>query len=143
MSALNFSGTWKLVSYDYQSEDGQVRFPFSTDTSGVIMYDANGYMSVQIIRNDRPPFAENDMFAGTDSEVRQAFEGINTYFGPYEVDEEAGIVRHHIEGSSMPNRIGSIQVRHYTFEGNRLILRAVPRLLKGEMLTGVLIWERI
>lgn len=138
-----FLGAWKLISYEYRTEGGEIRYPFGEDSIGVIMYDNSGYMSVQIMTADRPAFASGDQFGGTDIEVRTAFEGLNSYFGRFEIDEDTGVVKHHLAGASLPNRIGSTQVREYQFEKNRLILKATPRILNGEMLTGVLIWEKI
>jgi hypothetical protein len=120
-----------------------VSYPFGENTGGIIMYDASGYMAVQIIRNDRPAFASEDMFDAAPEELKTAFEGINSYFGRFEVDVKQGIVIHHVEAASLPNRHGSHQVRQYEFSGNRLILKTPPRLLNGQMLTGILIWERI
>src|SRR6516165_4841873 len=39
-----------------------------------------------IVRNDRPAFVAQDLFRGTDAEVRSAFEGHASYFGTYTVD---------------------------------------------------------
>lgn len=143
MSFEQFIGVWRLVSYEYRTEEGEIRTPFGENPKGVIMYDATGFMSVQIMSAERVTFSTEDLFVASEAEVRSAFEGLNTYYGPFTVDETTKTVTHHLEGASMPNREGAQQKRQYEFEGNRLTLRATPRLLKGEVLTGVLIWERI
>lgn len=138
-----FPGVWRLVSYEFRDEAGAISYPFGQDTLGLIMYDHSGMMSVQIIRHDRPLFPSEDMFGAAPETVKAAFEGLNTYYGTFDVDTASQTVTHHVEGASMPNRIGSSQLRQYEFSGNQLILKAPPRLLDGKILTGVLVWERV
>ena len=53
--------------------------------SGLLIYDAGGNMSADVMRNDRPLFAANDPGRGTDAEVRAAFDGHASYFGTYTI----------------------------------------------------------
>jgi hypothetical protein len=46
------------------------------------------------------------------------------YFGTFTVDEDAQEVVHHIEGGWFPNLVGTKQIRHYRFDGARLVLEA-------------------
>jgi len=131
------------MSYEFRDEDCNISHPFGEDTLGLIMYDPSGMMSVQIIRHDRPLFPSEDMFGAAPETVKAAFEGLNTYYGTFEIDTGNHIVTHHVQGASMPNRTGSTQTRHYEFAGDLLILKAPPRLLDGRMLTGVLVWQKI
>ena len=61
-------------------------------------------------------------------------------FGPYTVDAAKKIVVHHVAGSSLPNWLGSEQVRHYGFsaDGRQLTLSLKP----GDRITQTLTWER-
>ncbi|GAB4517711.1 MAG: hypothetical protein OHK0046_24550 [Anaerolineae bacterium] len=142
-----FIGAWRLVRYAYQTETGEVRSPFGENPKGLIMYDASGMVSVQILSAERPLFATEDMFAASDKDIRLAYLGLNTYYGTFTVDESQHIVTHHLEGSSVLNREGTDLVRTYEFtqeDGVQyLTLKAVPRLMNGEMLTGVLVWSRV
>jgi hypothetical protein len=112
------------------------------NVSGVLMYDANGNMSVQIMRRDRPIFASGDQLKGTTEEIRSAFEGFVAYFGTYEINEEEGTVTHHVEGSSFPNWVGTDKKRFFELYGNRLTLSTPPGPFDGEQVTALLIWER-
>ncbi|MES2626543.1 MAG: lipocalin-like domain-containing protein [Pseudomonadota bacterium] len=143
MDADKFRGVWRLRSYEFQDEEGSASYPFGQNPRGLLMYDRSGMMSVQIIRHDRPLFPSEDMFGAAPDTVKAAFEGLNTYYGTFAVDESSHVVVHHVEGASMPNRTGSMQIRHYEFSRNELILKAPARLLDGKMLTGVLVWERV
>ena len=111
--------------------------------SGQLMYDVGGNMSAHVMRNDRPRFAGNDPGLGTDAEVRAAFDGHASYFGTYTIDSSAQTVTHHVRGASYPNWVGSDQLRHFKFEGSRLLLSSPPLVSGGESLEYVLTWERI
>jgi hypothetical protein len=142
MEKKKFIGTWKLVSFDMQHPDGQRTYPLGKDAAGIIMYDANGRMSVQIMRPDRPEFASDEQLGGTPAEIKTAFEGFVSYFGAYEVNQEEGTVTHHVKGCLFPNWVGKAQKRFFEFSGNRLILSTPPVLWDGQQVTGALTWER-
>ena len=142
MGNEQFVGTWKLASFESQRSSGEVTYPMGKDAVGMIMYDANGHMSVQVMRPDRPVFASSDRIKGTPAEIVPAFEGFIAYYGTYEVNEEEGIVTHHVEGSLFPNWVGIAHRRFFEFSGNRLTLSTPPIPLGGEQVTAVLIWER-
>jgi hypothetical protein len=142
MDKEKFIGTWKLVSFDIQHQDGQRTYPLGKDAAGIIMYDANGQMSVQIMRPDRPQFAADEQLRGTPVEIKSAFEGFISYYGLYEINQEEGTVTHHVKGCLFPNWVGKAQKRFFEFSGNRLILSTPPVLWDGQQVTGVLIWER-
>ena len=142
MGKEQFVGTWKLVSSEFRRSDGEVTYPMGRNASGMLMYDASGHMSVQIIRPDRPTFASGDQLKGTLEEIKSAFEGCVAYFGTYEVNEEKGSVTHHVEGSSFPNWVGTDQRRFFEFYGNRLTLSTPPAPFGGEHVTALLVWER-
>ena len=142
MGGEQFAGTWKLVSSEFRQADGEVTYPLGRDAVGVIMYDVNGHVSVQIMRSNRPQFASGDQLNGTPAEIRSAFEGFVAYYGAYAVDEEQGTVTHHLKGSVFPNWVGADHTRFYEFSDSRLTLSTPPLLFGGQEVTGVLIWER-
>lgn len=111
--------------------------------SGLLVYDAGGNMSAHVMRTDRPLFAADDAARGTDSEVRAAFEGHDAYFGTYTIDQARQTVTHHVVGASYPNWIGSDQIRHFKFDGSRLLLSTPSIVFDGQSLEYTLIWERI
>lgn len=139
----NFLGAWRLLSYESHDAAGNTTYPFGRNINGLLMYDRSGMMSVQIIRGDRPDFPTEDMFGADADVLKTAFEGLNTYFGTFEIDSSRSIVTHRLQGASMPNRTGSQQVREYEFYDNRLSLKTPSRLMDGKMLTGLLVWEKI
>jgi hypothetical protein len=142
MGKEQFIGTWNLVSSEFRRSGAEVTYPMGRNASGMLMYDANGHMSVQIIRADRPSFASGDQLKGTPEEIKSAFEGSVAYFGTYEADEKKGTVTHHVEGSSFPNWERTDQIRFFEFYENRLTLSTPPMSFGGEQVTALLVWER-
>jgi hypothetical protein len=143
MTKEDFFGTWKLISSEFRSSNGQVTYPFGQNAIGLLMYDAAGYMSVQLMRADRPIFKSGDVSKGTPAELKTAFEGLITYFGIYEINEKEGTITHQIKNSSFPNFAGTSQTRFFQFSDNRLTLRTPPTVWGGKEITGVLTWERV
>jgi hypothetical protein len=142
-SLLNLVGTWRLISYEARAASGEARYPFGQHVVGQLFYDVHGNMSAHVMRVDRPTFASDDSGAGTDAEVRAAFEGHASYFGKYTIDPSARTVTHHVRGASYPNWMGHDQIRYYRIDGSHLVLSAPPILDHGESLEYTLTWERI
>ena len=135
-----FVGTWKLVTFETQGEDGEVSYPFSNDALGYIMYNIDGYMSVAILPKRRRKFNTQDIIGGTSEEKAAVAESFISYFGRYDIKDNKVI--HHIELSFFPNWIGVDQERYYRFEENKLILNAKPMLINGKNQSVKLIWEK-
>ena len=96
----SFVGVWDLVSFEARLSDGRVITPLGEDAVGRVIYDADGRMSVQIMRRDRPAFASGDMLKGESEEVRAAFEGYIAYSGTYEVREDDACVLHRVHDAT-------------------------------------------
>ena len=142
MGKEQFIGSWKLVSSEFRTSDGDVSYPLGKDAVGLIMYDNKGYVSAQIMRPDRPNFASSDHLKGTPAEMKSAFEGYVAYYGTYEVDEKKRTIAHHLQASLFPNWVGTIHERFYEFFSNRLTLTTPPMPMGGKEVVGLLIWER-
>jgi len=137
-------GAWRLISTRFRSEDGSLgESPYGTDSQGLLMYDAQGHMSAQIGQTNRVPFAVADRKAGSDEQMRAAFESYQAYCGNYTVDEREQVVTHTVTLSLLPNWVGTEQRRHYEFNDGKLILRTPPMTIGGKSLNGELVWEKI
>jgi Lipocalin-like domain len=140
----SFVGAWRLLSCEARNARGQVQYPFGERATGQLFYDAAGNMSAQLMRADRPRFAARDPALGTDTEVRDAFDGYVAYFGTYSIDDSKNAVTHHVTGASFPNWIGIDLVRYYTFDDEgRLRLSTPPIEVGGQALEYVLLWGRL
>jgi Lipocalin-like domain len=143
--AKRFVGGWKLVSVE--GEDPI--FPLGYDhPSGMIIYDASGWMSGQIaVKGDRKSFVKG-LRSGTTEEKAAAFDSYFAYYGTYTVDPEKKTVTHHVENHSWPGLHGVDNVRWFEFEGDdRLILIPVGdgkgRMIERDKATYKLVWQRV
>ncbi|HEY7546538.1 MAG TPA: lipocalin-like domain-containing protein, partial [Blastocatellia bacterium] len=118
-----FVGAWKLVAVEDDLPGGDVIYPYGRDAAGLLIYDASGKMSVQIMKRDRAPLSSNDSLDAPAEEIKTAVEGFTSFFGAYEVDPTAGIITHHVEGHLFPASVGKALKREFEFSGNRLVLR--------------------
>lgn len=98
-------GTWRIVSWTVQYDDGTVRHPFGTAPSGVLIYCADGGMAVCL--HDSARVGDMPAFA---------------YAGRFEVS--GGSVVHEIASCTVDRFIGSSQVRDVTLRGGALTLSA-------------------
>lgn len=124
-------GPWKLLSMEAASNEGDVFYPFGENPSGMILYDASGYMSYTAMRSGRPKFASGDLAGGTPEEIKAAFEGFDAYYGTYELNPEERVITHYIEASKFPNWEGSEQVRFFQVSQSRLLIGTPPIQFRG------------
>jgi len=143
MNGDSIIGAWRLVSFEFRKEDGNVIYPFGAQLRGSFIYTESGRFSVQLMRIDRPKFVIADQMQGTPEETETSYKGSISYFGTYRVDIENGVILHHVEGSIFPNMEDTEQRRFYELFGNRLQLRTPPFTVGGERAVGVIEWERI
>lgn len=130
-TAKRLVGTWRLVAITIGDQPDLNRGPHP---KGLIIYDAKGYMAVQIMPDRaRLPFAGSQP---TPDEAKAARTGYTAYFGAYTTDEAARTVTHHRTGDLNPGGLTDA-VRGYEFvTEDRVILRPL------ETITA-LTWERI
>jgi lipocalin-like protein len=135
-------GAWTLESYESSAIDGSdVRYPLGTNAKGIIMYTADGYMSAQIMRADRPEFHTADLSTADKDELAAAAAGYLAYSGPYSVSDD-GVLAHHVDVSLLPNWVGGTQYRAAQTPDSRLELSPTePVLIDGQPRNGRLIWR--
>ena len=139
MQASTLIGTWALVATEWRRADGRHANPFGADAIGIVIYDAAGNMSAQVMRADRPSAA----VAGIDTAMASAVPGYIAYFGAYEVDETAAVIRHDVVGSVFPGWAGQSHTRNFNFEGDRLVLSAEVVSADGVAVHASTTWERV
>ena len=136
-------GAWKMISFDIRREDGEIVHPFGENAKGTIIYTQSGRMSVQVMRSNRPQFTSGDQMKGTDEEIKANYEGVVSYYGPYEFNAENGFIIHYVEGSLFPNWEGQSHKRFFELKDNELTLRTPPTLWSGGEIIATNVWERI
>jgi hypothetical protein len=135
-------GTYRLAGRNVKGDGGAwVPLP-DFNSIGYITYSDTGYMAVNVMPLDRPPFAADG--GPTPEEAQAALEGYTAYFGPFSVNEDAegGFLVHHRIGQMDPG--GEVDAkRFYDLEGDRLILTpATAAGTKGDA-TRQVVWERL
>jgi Lipocalin-like domain len=94
-------GTWKIISWESQRSNGQVlNIWMGLHPTGLIIYQPNGYMAVQVMADPRPTFAQNPA----------------TTQPPYD-----GVV-HSVEGSERPLEVGRKYARSVSITGTKLVI---------------------
>ena len=106
--------------------------------TGRLIYDASGAMSLQMMRTARKDAISAPSGPGDKANPRVTL-GYDSYFGRYTVDEKAGTVTHHVEGSLFPEDLGEDWVRPFTLQGDTLTLR----LTSEDGLTRTLVFQRM
>ncbi|MDN5726384.1 lipocalin-like domain-containing protein [Brevibacterium aurantiacum] len=135
-------GVWTFGSYETKDIDGSdVAYPLGEHATGMIMYTADGYMSVQIGAAGRPAYADGALHGGTDAERAAAAAGYLAYTGTYSVDVD--VITHHPVASLFPNWEGSDVPRRATIQNDTLSLDLLePIQQDGQARTGTLRWHR-
>jgi len=120
-SASQFLGSWSLVSFTNQNEQGETIYPLGENAFGRISYGKNGKMMVVLMR--------------TGLEAR-GDEGFFAYTGDYTIDTAASTVTHHIESRIAPDWVGTDRVRSFEMlDADHIVLRPVEGAAE-------LIWQR-
>lgn len=111
-------GVWRLVSFETQTEDGEVDRPSGDAPLGRLVYTAGGVMSAHLGRGDRPSFSA----LGEDAASR-ALGAMKTHFsyaGRWRLEGDK--VFHEVDMSISPDWVGTEKMRRVAFDGEDLIL---------------------
>lgn len=141
-------GAWRLVSIELRGPQGKLVDPFyQPDSVGMIIYDATGWMSVQISAPHRtawevPASRSADAVMQNARLKAQAFDTYYSYYGTWDYDEAKFVVTHHVKSSVVPAESGLDYSQTVTLEGGRLSF-AVRSKSHGEETVRTKVWERI
>lgn len=138
MGESSLVGTWRLDTFELESPDGSISYPYGEALTGYIFYMADGYMSTAFMSANRASNGDEDLArAGAAS----TYDQFMAYSGRYEVMGDK--ISHYVEVSSLEIWIGSTQERWYKIDGNRLTLLTAPLSVDGETPVGRLTWDRM
>jgi hypothetical protein len=142
-------GAWRLVRIEYLGPRGPIADPFyQADSTGIIIYDSSGWMSVHIVAPQRrgwdvPAARLSSVAKSQDTRLKAAaFDTYYTYSGTWDFDEGTSVVTHHVKASLIPAETGLNYAQNATFESGRLIF-TVRIGGKGEETVRRKIWERV
>jgi hypothetical protein len=136
-------GTWRLVSYEAHDANGNISYPLGRNLQGFLCYTEEGFMSLQVMKADRPRYSSNDPHFSLMEEIVAAANGYVAYAGRFSVEEATGLVKHHIELSLSPIWVGTNQVRSATFKTGRLCLQGSFVEINGLSQAPHTVWEKV
>jgi hypothetical protein len=129
-SAKDLVGTWTINSAD----------AFGPSRRGILMFDAGGHFSIQLMKSDLPKYAANSRVQGTAEENKATVQGTLALFGTYSVSGADLIF--HVEASSYPNWTGTEQKRtNVAISGDELKWTNPAPSAGGP--AGVVVWKRV
>ena len=133
-------GTWALVATQWKRADGRHANPWGEGATGILTYDAQGFMSAQLMRADRPAGA-NGTATGIDAAMAAAVPGYIAYFGTYEV--HGGVVEHSVAGASLPAWLGTTHRRRFSIDDDVLTLSDSVVAMDGVAVEAATTWRRV
>jgi hypothetical protein len=138
-AANQFWGIWRMVSRTQRLADGTTR-PYPNNV-GYIVYTEPGYMCYAAMNPNRALWKSA---SPTPEEAQSAITGLNAYCASVEVHAKEGFILHHVEVERVPNDVGKIRKRWFTFEGpNRVVFRIDSAELSPPVVEDTLVWERV
>lgn len=132
-------GTWKLVDYKY-TENGNAE-PLGIKPTGFLMYTSDGFVSAQMMKQNRSSYQSGNLHLGSKEEMAEAAQGYVAYAGKFSIvnfDKETNTVavEHHMEVSMNPAWLGTTQKRFATYKDGLLNIHA-------DVNDAQLIWKKV
>jgi hypothetical protein len=144
-SETSLVGTWKLLSREDVTSDGQRRTDpiLGADPVSYLMYDAAGHFAVQFMRRDRES-AEGNAHRSTvgGANNSDAINGYDAYFGRYTVGAD-GTVTQELVGALSPGDVGKVVTRRFRINGDELVIDLETTASDGDPVTRTLRWQRV
>ena len=138
-AARPFLGFWEIDRIERRTLDG-VELPTEQFAAGYLVYMPSGYMAVHLMRPDRRPYEGP---RPTTLEAHAAMRSYASYFGPFTVDAEEGVVVHHRAGHLDPDSIGVDAPRAFEFREGQLVLRPPASAVDGQAVQTSVFWNRL
>jgi Lipocalin-like domain len=136
------AGMYKLyISENADSNGVWHEDPWTKGGTGYIVYDGDGHMAVQIMREGynefkwlpeeqslRDEYINQKIDSMSVDELKnavRAFSSLYTYAGNYTIEDTADVVKHERIATSIHSPVGSTVRRGFTFSGDTVILRVL------------------
>jgi hypothetical protein len=119
-SSKDIVGSWSFLVNETTNADGTKINTYGVNPKGILMFDSGGHFSLFIANPDRPKFVSGSRLQGTPEEYKGAVHGSISYFGKYNVDENAKAINFELEASSFPNWDGVVQKRPFSISGDEM-----------------------
>jgi len=142
VAAGDLVGAWSLqswsIAYSDRDDFGE---PFGDAPQGLLLYTAEGWMSVAVVRNGRCRLPEDVSPRSLPPErLAELYRSQFHYCGRYDVRDN--VVTHEVLISHSPNFVGSQQQRHVELDGDTLVLSSAERIGEQERF-HTMVWHRL
>jgi Lipocalin-like domain len=136
-------GIWKLKSRKDVDATGQIHIdPFlGRDPLGILCFGPSRFPA-QFMKRDRSR-QENVPQSVQAKNNTVAVNGYDAHFGTYSLDEIAGTLTTHLEGSISPADVGSTYVKDVRVVDNELIIQLHTAAVDGTAITRTNTFSRI
>ncbi len=136
-------GSWELQTRTVRRASGEVvnDSVLGEAPIGRLFYDASGHMALQMMRRGRAQAIGEGTAPGDAASARVRL-GYDAYFGSFTVDESAGTVTHHVQGSLFPEDLGKDFTRRFRVEGDTFELSFTSPASGGSEITRTLVFRR-
>jgi hypothetical protein len=131
-------GSWKLDSFELESTDGSISYPYGRDLTGYLFYNAEGFMSAAFMNSARGAKGEGEL---SEAARASSYDQFMAYTGPFEVRGDK--ITHFVEVSSLEVWIGTVQERWFKIDGDRLDLLTQALAVGSDAPVGRLTWHRV
>jgi hypothetical protein len=142
-------GAWRLVSIRIDTPAGPVLDPFyGEQCTGLLVYDASGWMSVQISGQNRPRLPVPDSrptpteTAAASQLKAGALDSYYAYVGTWTLDAPHATLTHHVSSALYPGESGASYTQSVAVQGRTLTL-SVRRVLPSGSVTQTKTWQRL
>ena len=143
-ASIPLVGAWSLIDAMTVQTDGQTG-PWddhSRPYKGLIVYGADGMMSVQIATARAPMPSDGDLKKLTAEQQLAYLHSYYAYYGRYEFDPARSVVTHFVETSLDPTETGIVYRRSVKLAGDIVTLTTLePNDASGSH--NVLSWRRL
>ena len=136
------AGTWKLMNYWGTDQAGKVYYPMGDSVIGQMQLDTSGRFTIQIMDAGRSMLSYSDPYYAPDNQIRIAFLGYTGYYGTYSVDNSKRLLILQVKGASLPNWIGTQQIRGLRWKGDSLSLSQKATRINGITMQQFSFWIR-
>jgi Lipocalin-like domain len=133
-------GVWRFQGEVDTRADGSVATVGPAEGySGLLVYTADGYVSVNIMPKERKWKADSANLP----QLRETVETGTAYFGRFEVDPKEHTVTHIVEVGLEPSDEGRRLVRKYELRDDDTLVLSASWQYQGQSLDFAVTWKRV
>jgi Lipocalin-like domain len=136
-------GIWSLTeAVTVKGNESVPWFGRHPPITGNLIYNENGWMSVQIAGAPAGTISRADFLKLPAADRAVWFDEYYAYYGTFEMDELGHVITHHIASSLLPYETGTDLKRDVSINGDTLSLLTPARDDGGKTTFNRLVWKK-